>query len=306
MDTADLTTLQPRVPKAMDLSRKPRLRLIFSRGMDVLVGLIALAAIIPLFSVLYMVVRKGAGNLRWSMLWELPPAAGMDGGGFGNALVGTLVLVAIGALVSIPVGVLTAIFLTEYSLGSKSARIIRFCAKILSGLPSILAGVFIFGVLVMNRNLQLWGWNLGGFSAIAGGLALAILMLPIIILATEEALLRVPRFYREASLALGANRTQTVLHITLPAAASTIVTGVMLAVARAAGETAPIIFTALFTSYWIGSLHEPTASMAVLIYNFSSVPYDNLLNMAWSASFVLILIVLVTNIISHVIANRSK
>ena len=115
-----------------------------------------------------------------------------------------------------------------------------------------------------------------------------------------------PHFLREASLALGANRTQTVLHVTLPAAGATVITGVMLAVARAAGETAPIIFTALFTSYWIGSLTEPTASMAVLIYNFSSVPYDNMVDMAWTASFVLIVIVLVTNIVSHLVANRSK
>jgi phosphate transport system permease protein len=297
MDTPTSTTLRPDGPKGMDLSRKPRLRLLFSRGMDVLVGLITLAALVPLVSVLYMVAQKGAGNFRWSMLWELPPAAGEDGGGFGNALLGTLILVAIGALVSVPGGILTAIFLTEYSQGTKSARIIRFCAKILSGLPSILAGVFIFGVLVVTTR---------SFSVMAGGLALGILMLPIVILATEEALLRVPRFLREASLALGANRTQTVLHVTLPAAGSTIVTGVMLAVARAAGETAPIIFTALFTSYWIHSLNEPTASMAVLIYNFASVPYDNMVNMAWTASFVLIVIVLVTNIVSHLVANRSK
>jgi phosphate transport system permease protein len=291
------TTLQANGPIRMDLSRKLRWRSVFSRCMDVLIGLVTLAALVPLVSVLYMVVRRGAGNFRWSMLWQLPPAAGTDGGGFGNALVGTLILVSIGALASIPVGVLTAIFLTEYSIGSKSARLIRFCAKILSGLPSILAGVFIFGVLVATTHT---------FSVLAGGLALGIIMLPIIILATEEALLRVPGFLREASLALGANRTQTVLHVTLPAASSTIITGVMLAVARAAGETAPIIFTALFTSYWISSLHEPTASMAVLIYNFSSVPYDNMVNMAWTASFVLIVIVLVTNIVSHLVANRSK
>jgi phosphate transport system permease protein len=297
MAATTTATLRPNGPRDMNLTRKLRWRSVFSRGMDFVVGLVTLAALIPLFSVLYMVVRKGAGNFRWSMLWELPPAAGMEGGGFGNALVGTLILVCIGALVSVPTGILTAIFLTEYSQGSKSARIIRFCAKILSGLPSILAGVFIFGVLVATTRT---------FSVMAGGLALGILMLPIVILATEEALLRVPRFLREASLALGANRTQTVLNITLPAAGSTIITGVMLAVARAAGETAPIIFTALFTSYWIGSLHEPTASMAVLIYNFSSVPYENMVNMAWTASFVLILIVLVTNIVSHLVANRSK
>ena len=291
------TTLRPRSPKNMDLSRKMRWSLVFSRAMDILVGIITVAALIPLVSVIYMVIRKGAGNFRWSMLWQLPPAAGVQGGGFGNALLGTLILVIIGALVSVPSGILTAIFLTEYSQGTKSARIIRFCAKILSGLPSILAGVFVFGVFVATTH---------SFSVLAGGLALGILMLPIIILATEEALLRVPRFLREASLALGANRTQTVLYITLPAAASTIITGVMLAVARAAGETAPIIFTALFTSFWIKSLNEPTASMAVLIYNFSSVPYDNMVNMAWTASFVLIVIVLATNIVSHVVANRAK
>jgi len=119
MDT--LTTLRPRRPKDMDLTRKPRLRVIFSRVMDFVVGLVTFAALIPLVSVLYMVISKGAGNFRWSMLWELPPAAGEDGGGFGNALVGTLILVGIGALVSVPIGVLTAIFLTEYSQGSKSA-----------------------------------------------------------------------------------------------------------------------------------------------------------------------------------------
>ncbi len=287
----------PSTATRMDLTHKPRFRSFLSRTMDIVVGIVALAALVPLASVLYMVISRGGGNFRWSMLWELPPSAGMEGGGFGNAIVGTLLLVSIGALVSVPFGILTAIYLTEYAQGSKSARIIRFCAKILSGLPSILAGVFIFGVMVAATH---------SFSVIAGGLALAILMLPIIILATEEALLRVPRYLREASLALGANRTQTVIHITLPAATSTVITGVMLAVARAAGETAPIIFTAMFTNYWISNLHEPTASMAVLIYNFSTVPFDNMINMAWTASFVLILIVLVTNIVSHLIANRSK
>jgi len=281
----------------MDLSRKRRWRSLRSRILDVVVGLMTLGALVPLVSVLYMVVSRGAGNFRWSMLWELPPAAGENGGGFGNALVGTCVLVAIGTAVSVPIGVLTAIYLTEYSIGSRSARLIRFSAKILSGLPSILAGVFIFGVLVVTSH---------SFSAIAGGLALGILMLPIVILATEESLLRVPGFLREASLAMGATRTQTVLKITLPAAGSSIVTGVMLAVARAAGETAPIIFTALFTSYWIRGLNEPTASLAVLIYNFSGVPYDNMVNMAWSASLVLIVLVLVTNIISHFVANRTS
>jgi phosphate transport system permease protein len=283
--------------QSIDLKKRFRLRSFLSNGLDALVALMTCAAIVPLISVIYMVLSHGAVNFRPAMLWELPPAAGMQGGGFGNALLGTLILVGLGSLVSVPVGILTAIYLTEYSRGSKSARLIRFSAKILSGLPSILAGVFIFGVLVATTKT---------FSAIAGGLALGILMLPIVILATEEALLRVPRYLREASLALGANQTQTVLNITVPTAAPAILTGVMLAIARAAGETAPIIFTALTTPYWIRSLYEPTASMSVLIYNFSTVPYDNLINMAWSASFILILIVLLTNIVSHFVVNRVK
>jgi len=294
--TAPTSTPPPACATHIDLTRKLRWRSIFSNSLDATVGILTCAAIVPLLSVIYMVLSHGATHFRLSMLWQLPPAAGLEGGGFGNALLGTLILVVIGALVSVPLGVLTAIFLTEYSRGSRSARVIRFSAKILSGLPSILAGVFIYSVVVLNfKN-----------SAYAGGLALSILMMPIVILATEEALLRVPRFLREGSLALGANPTQTVLHITLPTAAPAIITGVMLAVARAAGETAPIIFTAMFSNFWLHSLNQPTASMAVLIYNNATVPDDNLVNLAWSASFILILIVLVTNIISHFVVNRSK
>jgi phosphate transport system permease protein len=284
-------------PDRIDLTKKLRWRSCFSSGLDFMVAFLSCAAVVPLISVIYMVLRRGAVNFRISMLWQLPPAAGMQGGGFGNALLGTLILVGIGTLVSVPPGVLTAVYLTEYSGGGKSARVIRLSAKILSGLPSILAGVFIFGVLVMTTK---------HYSVIAGGLALGILMIPIIILATEEALMRVPRYLREASLALGANETQTVFHVTLPTAGPAILTGVMLAIARAAGETAPIIFTALTSPYWIRSLNEPTASMSVLIYNFATVPYDNLINMAWSASFILILIVLVTNIFSHFVVRRFQ
>lgn len=280
----------------MDLTRKLRWRSVFSNSLDALVAVLTCAAIIPLISVIYMVIVRGAVHFRPEMLWSLPPAMGMAGGGFGNALIGTLIMVGVGAVVAVPGGVLTAIFLTEYSRGTKSARIIRFAAKILSGLPSILAGVFIYSVVVLHfKN-----------SCYAGGLALSILMLPIVILATEEALLRVPRFLREGSMALGANPTQTVLHITLPTAAPAIITGVMLAIARAAGETAPIIFTAMFSNFWLHNLNEPTASMAVLIYNNAGEPDDNLISLAWSASFILILIVLGTNIVSHFVVNRSK
>ena len=227
-----------------------------SNSLDALVAILTCAAIVPLLSVIYMVLSHGAVHFRLSMLWQLPPAAGMDGGGFGNALLGTFLLVGIGALVSVPLGVLTAIFLTEYSRGSRSARIIRFSAKILSGLPSILAGVFIFGVLVMTTKT---------FSVIAGGLALGILMLPIVILATEEALLRVPRFLREASLALGANPTQTVLNITLPTAGSGHSHRRHAGDRPRGGGDRADYFHRAHHSYWIRSLNEPTASMSVLI-----------------------------------------
>jgi phosphate transport system permease protein len=294
-ETLPTSTASAEGPR-LDLRRKLRWRSIFSNSLDALVAILTFAAIVPLISVIYMVIVRGAVHFRLDMLWSLPPTAGTTGGGFGNALVGTLIMVGIGTLVAVPVGVLTAIFLSEYSRGTRSARIIRFTAKILSGLPSILAGVFIYSVVVLTFNM----------SAYAGGLALSILMLPIVILATEEALLRVPRFLREGSLALGANPTQTVLHITLPTAGPAILTGVMLAIARAAGETAPIIFTAAYSPYWLHSITQRTASMAVLIYNNATVPYDNLISLAWSASFVLILIVLVTNIVSHFVVNRSK
>ena len=286
----------PSAAPVMDLTRKPRWRTFLSKSLDGLVALMTFAAIVPLISVLYMVVARGAVNFHPDMLWTLPPAMGVSGGGFGNALLGTLIMVGIGALVALPVGVLTAIYLSEYSRGTRSARIIRFAAKILSGLPSILAGVFIYSVVVLTFKS----------SAYAGGLALSLLMLPIIILATEEALLRVPRFLREGSLALGANPTQTVLHITLPTAAPAIITGVMLAVARAAGETAPIVFTAMFSNFWLHSLNQPAASMAVFIYRNATASDDNLISLAWSASFVLILIVLVTNVISHFVVNRRR
>ena len=261
--------------------------------MNVVVAFISLIAVVPLFSVLYLVVTKGLAHFRLAMIWQLPPGAGMEGGGFGNALVGTLLIVAIAALVSIPVGVGAAVYLTEFPGRQRSAHLVRFAAKILSGLPSILAGVFVFGTIVLTTHK---------FSLFAGALALAILMVPIITLATEEALLRVPRALREASLALGATPSQTIGQVVLPAAKSSILTGVSLAVARAAGETAPLIFTALFSDYWIGSFAEPTASLSVLIYNFSGVPYANQLDIAWSASLVLILVVLITNVLTQLVA----
>ncbi|MGJ3253502.1 MAG: phosphate ABC transporter permease PstA [Elainellaceae cyanobacterium] len=264
----------------------------------VISGLCVVVALIPLILVIVYVLIKGINRLDVAAFTELPPPPLSDeGGGFANALVGTLVMVFIGALISVPFGVLAAIYLSEFSKG-RIAKWIRFATNVLSGVPSILIGVFIYGLLVLT--------NVTGYSAIAGGTALAVLMLPIIVRTTDESLQIVPQQVRWASVGLGASRYATVLRVVLPAALPAIATGLTLAVARAAGETAPLIFTALFAQYWsfnpsnpLASLFNPTASLSVLVYNFAAVPYDNQQELAWAGSLILVAIVLLTSVISR-------
>ncbi|WP_427160983.1 phosphate ABC transporter permease PstA [Aliinostoc sp. HNIBRCY26] len=257
-------------------------------------------ALLPLFAVLSYVLIQGFSSLNFSIFTELPPPPLRGQGGFGNAILGTLLMVGIGALISIPVGVIAAIYLTEFSSG-KLARWIRFATNVLSGVPSIIAGVFAYGVVV----LALVKLNLGSYSAIGGGFALSILMLPIIVRTTDEALQLVSQDLRQASVGLGATNFQTVIQVVLPAALPAIVTGTTLAIARAAGETAPLLFTALFSSFWPDSLFKPTASLAVLVFNFAISPYKNWQALAWAASLILVLMVLVTSIIARW-ATRQK
>jgi len=243
-----------------------------------------------------MLLRRGSERLSLALFTELPPAAGMSGGGIGNALLGTLEVVAIATLISVPFGILAAVFLAEFGPDTKTASAVRFCAKLLTGLPSILAGVFAYGLVVLTT---------GTFSAPAAGVALALLMIPTVLLTAEEAIRMVPARMREAALGLGATRTQMVLRVTLPTALPGILTGVMLAVARAAGETAPLLFTALFTDYWLtANVMEPTPSLAVLIYDFSGSPFPNQIEIAWAASLVLVFLVLLLNIGGQVLTRR--
>ena len=205
-------------------------------------------------------------------------------------------MVGIAALIAIPVGIMAAIFLAELGPVSKLASVARFAAKTLTGLPSILAGVFAYAAVVLTT---------GTYSAPAGGFALAVLMLPIVVLTAEEAMKMVPKIMKDAAFGMGSTNTQVIWKVVLPTAMPAILTGVMLAVARAAGETAPLLFTALFSNYWIFQdgqfeLMNPTASLAVLIYNFSGMPFDNQLELAWAASLVLVMIVLIVNIISRI------
>ena len=252
----------------------------------------AAVASVPLFSVLYMLIVQGGSRLTLDLFTELPPAGFELGGGFGNAIVGTLVMVGIAAVISIPIGILAATYLAELDPDSRLASSARFLAKVLTGFPSILAGVFVYAILVLA---------MGSYSAWAGGISLAVLMLPTVVLTAEEAMKTVPRRMKDAALGMGCTRTQMIWKIVLPTALPGILTGVMLGVARVAGESAPLLFTALFSNYWL-------RTDGVLVYpdlHFSSMPFDNQIELAWAASLVLVLIVLVFNIVSRFL-GRSR
>jgi phosphate transport system permease protein len=283
---------------SLDLHRPlPPRRRIF----DILMGGIAILlmglAVVPLFSVLVSILQRGFAHLSWQTLTSLPAPMGATGAtnGIGNAIVGTLIMVAIAAVISIPIGMMTAIYLVEFGQNSGLAFLIRFVMVILSGVPSIVVGVFAYGVIVLSTKR---------FSALAGSFALFVIMLPIVTLSTESALLLVSPVQRLASAALGGNQFQTIWRIVLKSAMPGIVTGILLAVARAAGETAPLIFTALSSDNWFSSLKSPTASLAVLIYNNANSPFPEQNAMAWTAALVLLGGVLLISIISRLVMRR--
>jgi len=286
---------------------KPRLSLDYSLGdlRTLSSGLLTIAAIglsllalTPLFWVLWMLLSRGATLLRLQLLLELTPGAGMVGGGIGNAFLGTLVVAALALLLSLPLGFLAGVYLAEYGGNSKLSVAVRFAAKVLTGMPSILAGVFAYASVVVVT---------GRFSALAGGVATAVLMVPTVMLTSEQALRGVPQKMKLAAYGLGATHAEMVLAVVVPTAMPGIVTGVMLALARAMGETAPLLFTALFSDYWFeGKLGEPIASLAVLIYNFSGSPFENQVQLAWAASLVLVILVLLLNIAAQLITRRPR
>jgi phosphate transport system permease protein len=255
---------------------------------------VAFIGAIPLLSVLYMLVVKGGARLSGELFTELPPAGFEMGGGIGNAIQGTLVTVGIASALSIPMALLAAIYLAELRPDSKLSDWARFLSKVLTGFPSILAGVFVYAAVVVV---------MGTYSALAGGVALAVLMLPTVTLTAEGAMGMVPQRMKDAAIGMGCTPAQVVWQVTLPTALPSIVTGIILAVARVAGESAPLLFTALFSNYWLRSVTEPTASLSILIYNFSSMPFENQIELAWAASLVLVMIVLGFNILSRFIGR---
>ena len=288
------------ITRQEQLNYKPNIRRnLGNRLMTALTALFSTIAVLPLVLVLGYVLLKGASKISISLFTELPPPPGLEGGGIGNAIVGTLVVTFIAALFAIPVGVGGGIYLAEYSKSDWFAQFIRFGTNVLSGVPSIIAGVFIYGTIVTSR--LIFG---NAYSAVAGGLALSILMIPTVIKTTDEGLKLVPDDLRRGALGVGASRFITITRITLPAAFTPIATGVVLAIARAAGETAPLIFTALFSPYWanlfsVDGLFSSIATLSVLIYNFSIMPLEVQNELAWAASFVLVTLILSLNLFAR-------
>ncbi len=298
------TLTHNKAESASDLSYKPlQRRNISSRALSFLAALFAAIAVLPLILVLGYVLVQGGSKISLALLTQLPPPPGLEDGGIANAIVGTLVVTAIAALIAVPVGVGGGIFLAEYSRSGWFAQFIRFGTNVLAGVPSIIAGVFIYGTIVTSRIL--FG---NAYSAVAGGMALAVLMLPTVIKTTDEGLKLVPDDLRRGALGVGASRFVTVVRITLPAALTPIATGVVLGIARAAGETAPLIFTALFSPFWSDLLtpegiFAPIATLSVMIYNFAIMPYEFHNELAWAASFVLVVMILALNLFSRWLAR---
>ena len=262
----------------------------------------AVIAIIPLIAVLAYVLFKGFAFIRPAMFFELPPVPGQDmGGGIGNAFVGTFIVTGLSCLFAIPIGVGGGIYLSEYGGNNRFSEFIRFGTNVLAGVPSIIAGVFIYGLIVSSRIL--FGST---FSAVAGGLALAVLMLPTIIKTTDEGLKLVPQELRWGALGIGASKFVTTVKVVVPSAIAPIATGVVLGIARSAGETAPLIFTAFFSPYWPDGLLEPMATMSVMIFNYAIMPYEAQVQLAWAASFVLVVMILAMNLLARWISSFAQ
>jgi phosphate transport system permease protein len=258
-------------------------------------GLAILSTVIvvaPLIAVFIYVVYKGAGSLNWAFFTELPKPVGESGGGMANAIVGSAVLLAVGSAIGIPIGISGGIYLAEFGRGTKLANAVRFTADVLNGVPSIVMGIAIWSLIVVPQK---------SFSAFSGGVALGVMMIPTVCRTTEEMLLMVPHAVREAALALGVPNWRSVLAITVKTASPGIITGSMLAFARVAGETAPLIFTAFGNPNWSVKLNQPIAALPLQIYVYALSPYDEWHRLAWAGALVLIvLIVLAVSLVRYV------
>ena len=253
----------------------------------------ALLVIAPLGLVFFHLLVNGASSVNWDFFTKLPTPVGAPGGGMVNAIVGSLELLALAAAIGIPVGVLGGVYLGEYG----SARVnsmLRFIADVLNGVPSITWGVVVYGLIVLRFK---------GFSAYAGGLALGLIMIPLIIRTTEEVVLLVPNGYREAALALGVSRWKTIVHVVMKTASKGIITGILLALARVGGETAPLLFTAFGNRFWNHSLSQPIAALPLQIFTYAISPYDDWHRQAWAGALVLVTGIFCVNVLVRILTR---
>jgi phosphate transport system permease protein len=270
-------------------------RKIVGNTMLTLCYLSAVAAIVPLVLIFFYTINRGVSYLNLDFFIQMPKPVGEMGGGMANAIVGTLVLVATGSAIGLPIGIMSGIYLAEFG-NNKFAYFVRFMTDVLSGIPSIVAGVVAYGLVVVPMK---------HFSALAGGVAMAILMIPTVTRTTEEMIRLVPHSYREAALALGIPQWKTTMQIVVRTAFRGIVTGILLSIARIAGETAPLLFTALGNRFWSTSLNQPIGSLTVFIYDYAKAPFEDWNNQAWTAA--LVLIVLISGLSFAVrVVTRSK
>jgi len=269
----------------------------FVSGLVVFLCALAVAvALVPLFFVFAYVLQKGFSSLNWDFFTKMPKPVGESGGGMANAMLGTLYLIAIASVLAIPVGVIAGVYLSEY--GKKPfGSLVRFTADVLNGVPSIVIGIFAYGLAVLPVK---------HFSALAGGLALGFMMVPIITRTTEELLNLVPGSLREGSLALGATRARAAFSVMVPAALPGIMTGILVALARIAGETAPLLFTAFNNRFFSARLDQPISSLPVQIYTYAVAPYEDWHRQAWAGALVLVGFVFVFSVLARVVTRRLE
>ncbi|HXN72828.1 MAG TPA: phosphate ABC transporter permease PstA [Candidatus Acidoferrales bacterium] len=277
-----------------------KLRTIWRKSLNyvmlTLTGIAAFGVVSILFFILGYLIWNGGKSLNWAFFTQLPKPVGEAGGGMANAIVGSLKLLMLAALMGLPVGLLTGVYLAEFG-GKTFSFIVRYTTDLLNGVPSIVIGIFAYSLVVLPVK---------HFSALAGGVALGMMVIPITVRSTEEFLRAVPGSLREGAMALGASKWKTIVTVVLPAASGGILTGMLLALARVAGETAPLLFTAFGNRFWSPGFGQPTASLPVMIYTYAIAPYDDWHRQAWAAGLVLLALVLVANLGARLLLNRGS
>lgn len=276
------------------------LQLAWRKSVNVLMlaftGLCALITVSALVLILGYLAWNGARYINWAFLTQLPKPVGEAGGGMANAIVGSAKMLLIAALAGIPIGLLAGVYLAEFG-GKTVSFMVRYAADLLNGVPSIVMGIFIYAVVVIP---------MGHFSALAGGLALGVMLIPIVVRSTEDFIRAVPGNMLEGALALGASRWRGVATVVVPAAFTGIATGILLSLARVAGETAPLLFTSSTNAFWSSGFGQSTASLPVMIYLYAISPYENWHHQAWAAGLILLALVLIVNIGAHMILSRRR